>query len=242
MIKRLIKSFLDKAGVELTLKKNMWYLDAYEVQRRIITKTDPVIFDVGASEGSVVTKYKSMYPQAPIHAFEPQPDSFQKLKDVASAMKDVYCSNIALSNIQGKEIFYKTNAYAASSLLPPVRSGSFIDDHTGLAERYDVQLETLDNYTKSQSIRYIDILKMDVQGNELNILKGGEELLKNGAIGLIYTEIWFTRAYENQPFYEDIALYLRGFGYLPFGLYNLHRDLRLHGKNLWGDAIFVKNQ
>jgi FkbM family methyltransferase len=221
MIKRLIKGFLDKAGVELAFTKNLWYLDAFEVQKKIIGKTAPLIFDVGASEGSVVAKYKTIYPAAVIHAFEPQPDSFQKLKATVSAMKEIHCSNIALSEVRGKETFYKTSGYASSSLLTPVRTGSFIDDHTGLAERYDVQLETLDNYTKSRDIANIDILKMDTQGNELNILKGGEELLKRGAIGLIYTEIWFIKAYENQPFYEDIALYLRQFDYLPFGLYNI---------------------
>jgi FkbM family methyltransferase len=242
MIKRLLRGFLEKAGVELALKRNLWYQDAFEVQRKIIGKMDPLIFDVGASEGSVVAKYKTIYPAAVIHAFEPQPDSFQKLEAATSAMKEIYCSNIALSDRQGKETFYKTSGYASSSLLAPVRTGSFIDDHTGLAEKYDVQLETLDNYTRSGNIANIDILKMDTQGNELNILKGGEELLKRGAIGLIYSEIWFAKAYENQPFYEDIALYLRRFGYLPFGLYNIHRDLRLHGQNLWADAIFVKKE
>ena len=226
--------------MEVTLKKNLWYLDAFEVQKRIIGKAAPVIFDAGASEGSTVTKYKSLYPAAAIHAFEPQPDSFQKLRATVSAMKEIYCSNVALSAIQGTDIFYKTSGYAASSLLAPVRTGSFIDDHTGLAERYEVRLEKLDDYAKSRNIVHIDILKMDTQGNELNILKGGEELLKRGAISLIYTEVWFIKAYEDQPFYEDIALYLRQFDYLPFGLYNIHRDLRLNGKNLWADAIFVK--
>src|SRR5579863_9429922 len=90
MIKRLIKGFLGKAGVELSLKKNLWYLDAYEVQRRIVGKPAPLIFDVGASEGSVVSKYKTIYPSAVIHAFEPQPDSFQNLKATTSVLKEVY--------------------------------------------------------------------------------------------------------------------------------------------------------
>lgn len=237
----MIKGFLDKAGVEVTLKKNLWYLDPFEVQRKIIGKAAPVIFDVGASEGSTVSKYKALYPAAVIHAFEPQPDSFQKLRVSVSSMKGIHCSNVALSDRQGRDAFYKTSGYAASSLLAPVRTGSFIDDHTGLAERYEVELEKLDDYAASRNIVNIDILKMDTQGNELNILKGAERLLKRGAISLIYTEIWFIKAYEDQPFYEDIALFLRQFGYLPFGLYNIHRDLRLHGKNLWADAIFIRD-
>jgi FkbM family methyltransferase len=241
MIKKVVRTFLEALGVEVAFKKNLWYLDAYEVQKKMVKKSNPVIFDVGASDGSVVKKYKDIYPGAQIHAFEPQPDSFATLSQLASQLKDVHCNNIALSDVKGINTFYKTNSYPSSSLLPSIRSGSFVDQHTVLAEKYDVTLNTLNDYAESHNIEYIDILKMDVQGNELNILKGGDDLLKKGRIDIIYSEVWFTAAYENQPFYEDIALYLRSFGYLPFGLYNMHYDFKLKGKNLWADAIFLKN-
>lgn len=242
MVKKAIRNMLEAMNIEVSLKKNLWYIDAFEVQKRIVTKERPVIVDVGASEGSVVNKYKSIYPGAAIHAFEPQPDSFQKLKEMSSKIQGVYCNNLALSDIRGESIFYKTNSSPSSSLLTPARSGSFIDDHTEVTEKFAVRLDTLDNYAASQAIENIDILKMDVQGNELNVLKGSTRLLKEGAIELIYTEVWFTSAYEQQPFYEDIALYLRELQYYPFGLYNMHWDLKLNGKNLWADAIFTKNK
>ena len=242
MIKNFIRVLLDKAGVQLTLKKNLWYMDAYAVQKKIIDRKNPVIFDVGASEGSVVQLYKSIYPGASIHAFEPQPDSFAVLRKRVSGFEEVSCNNMALSDVRGEATFYKTQNYASSSLLPSIRSESFVDEHTTLAEKYNVELDTLDHYTESRSIETIDILKMDVQGNELNILKGGRELLKSGRIKVIYSEVWFIAAYDKQPFYEDIAIYLREFGYLPFGLYNMHWDLKQKGKNLWADAIFLKDR
>jgi len=240
MVKQAIRSLFSVFNVEFALRKNLWYMDAFAVQKRIITEARPVIFDVGASDGGVVAAYKRLYPGATIHAFEPQSESFEKLQTANAALKDVFYNNLALSDVEGSQAFYRTQQYASSSLLPPARSGSFIDDHTGLAETYEVKLETLDHYCAPRAIDKIDILKMDVQGNELNILKGSSAMLKKSAIRLIYSEVWFTKAYENQPFYEDIALYLREYGYQPFGLYNMHWDLKLNGKNLWADAIFVK--
>lgn len=240
MIKETVRHVLERFGIQMTLKKNLWYLDPYEIQRRIITKTDPVIFDVGASEGSVVQKYKGLYPGARIHAFEPQPDAFAILRQKTDGEKDVICTETALSDSTGKAMFHKARSGPASSLLPAVHSASFVDDHTRPAEQFEVTLETLDHYCEVRKIDRIDILKMDVQGNELNILKGGRQMLSADRISLIYSEVWFIAAYDRQPFYEDIALFLREFGYLPFGLYNMHWDLNQKGKNLWADAIFVQ--
>ena len=60
-------------------------------------------------------------------------------------------------------------------------------------------MSTLDEYALSKGIQHIDILKMDVQGSELNVLKGAENLLKSNKIDIIYSEVWFKAAYEGQP-------------------------------------------
>jgi len=238
----MIRKGFDSLGISFALKKNLWYLDAFEVQKRIVTADQPVIFDVGASEGSVTLKYLELYPSAIIHAFEPQPESFQQLNNRFSNSGNIYCHNMALAEKSELKKFYKTNEEASSSLLPSVQSGSFVDRHTIIAETYEVRSATLDDYCLDKGIEYIDILKMDVQGAELQVLKGGEKLLKENRINLIYAEVWFTEAYAGQPFYEDIALFLRNFGYRSFGLYNMHWDTKLNGKNLWADAIFINSK
>jgi FkbM family methyltransferase len=155
-------------------------------------------------------------------------------------MSNIYCNNLALSEKAGVQTFYKTQGEASSSLLPSAKSGTFVDHHTVLSETYEVKVDSLDNYAAANKINRIDILKMDVQGYELHVLQGAKDILSQQKVDLIYSEIWFTAAYQGQALYEDIALYLRNFGYCTFGIYNTHWDTAIHGRNLWGDAIFVK--
>ena len=56
-------------------------------------------------------------------------------------------------------------------------------------EEINVQTQKLDNFCSLNSIEKIDLLKLDVDGTEHEILLGAENLLSNGKIGLIYTEI-----------------------------------------------------
>ena len=59
----------------------------------------------------------------------------------------------------------------------------------------DINIVTLDNYCKENSINNIDILKLDVQGYEDECLKGAEKLLRNNKIKLIKLEIMFHNNY-----------------------------------------------
>ena len=52
-----------------------------------------------------------------------------------------------------------------------------------------INLDTLDNYTYSNKIEYIDILKLNVQGHEPNCLKGAQKILKASKINFIVVEI-----------------------------------------------------
>lgn len=58
-------------------------------------------------------------------------------------------------------------------------------------------------------IAHIDILKIDVQGHEYSVLKGGESLIALGAIGLVYFEYIHCPTYEDQA---DISTYLNFLG------------------------------
>ena len=57
----------------------------------------------------------------------------------------------------------------------------------------NVQTQTLDDFCLDEKIENIDVLKMDTEGNELNILKGAIRLLSENKINVIYTEISDTK-------------------------------------------------
>lgn len=243
-MKKLIHNFFDKIGLQLSIKKNLWYQNAFDVQQRIFgnRKNDKlVIFDVGASVGPIVRKYKELFPQSHIHAFEPLPDFFEQLIEYTKPLSaDVSYNNYGLYSSIGNVTFYNTESEVSSSILPPNNSGTWVDNHIVESKKLTIKTNTLDNYCAENNLDHIDILKMDIQGSELEVLKGAENLLMKKKIELIYCEIWFIQSYKNQPMFGEIAAYLEKFGYRIFGLYNTHYDMSLNGKCLWGDAIFVK--
>lgn len=235
-MKTLIRNQLEKWGIRINLKKNLWYLDSFELIKRISDNPEPVIFDVGACDGSSIIDFKKIFPKAEIYSFEPFPDTYTALASFSRNFEKVKSFQIALSNMDGKMDFYVNQSYATNSLLRPKITSSFIDDHTIPKDCIQVSTMKIDSFILENSIVQIDILKIDVQGGEKMVLEGAENTLFAKKIKFIYIEIWFIEGYIGQPLYHDVASFLAQFGYYPFGIYNMH--YRKDGHFLWGDAIF----
>jgi hypothetical protein len=93
-----------------------------------------------------------------------------------------------------------------------------------IKETLSVEIKKLDDYLQVKEIPHIDLLKMDVQGYELKVLKGAEKSLKAKAIKVIYTEINFLDAYRGQGDFTEITDYLKTCGYHLVGIY--HQSFR----------------
>lgn len=232
----LIKNSLQKFGINLSLQKNLWYLEPYKLMRKFIQKDDPIIFDIGACDGYTSKVFKNIFKDARIFAFEPFPNSFELLKKNVALLKNVSAHQYALSNTMGTQEFFVNRSKATNSLLPARDTNSFMDDHVVFENNISVQTTTLDNFVNEHNINEIDILKLDVQGGEKLVFEGAKETLLNHKAKIIYCEIWFIEGYHGQPLYHDVAHLLHQFGYVPFGVYHIH--YRNDGHQLWGDALF----
>ena len=88
----------------------------------------------------------------------------------------------------------------------------------------EIQVDTvsLDYFVKAANIDRIDFIKIDVQGAELEIFRGGERSLKD--VVAIVTEVEFEPIYVGQTIYEDVSIYLREQGFA------FHKFLGLAGR------------
>lgn len=75
------------------------------------------IIDVGAAIGEYSKSARLIFPDARIYAFEPIPESFKKLEDVAGKIKNMQCHNVALSDEEGETEFHLNEFSFSSSLL-----------------------------------------------------------------------------------------------------------------------------
>ena len=212
-------------------------MEAYEAQKKLIPHAK-VIFDVGAYIGDVTHKYLTMYSDADVWAFEPNPESYDKLRERYNMNPRVFHTCGALSDVSGEKMYFSNRAAYTGSLLSVVDKANIWVKSKELtpAEKYNVDTMTIDEVCHLGFIERIDILKLDTQGSELMVLQGAKSLLARHAIGLIYTEVMFVPIYSQQAKFHDMCAFLDAYGYQFYNIY----DIREHyGRAKWADVIFV---
>jgi hypothetical protein len=89
------------------------------------------------------------------------------------------------------------------------------------------------NWCKQNVIDKIDIIWIDVQGAELNVFKGGENILKNTKV--IFTEVGLKAYYEGHSLKKDIDNYL-----LNLGFKEISDSFELNGFDYEANTIYIK--
>lgn len=142
------------------------------------------IFDVGAHTGEWLELLREHSSQAKVYCFEPSETSFQVLSKKADPQTT--CVQQALGIHEG------------TAELTAETSGDSQSHITASSENTTtVSMTTVDAFCKKHNIQKIDLLKMDVEGYELNVLRGAREMLQKGAIERIQFE--FGSLSEEQP-------------------------------------------
>lgn len=150
---------------------------------KYLNEKSPVIFDVGANLGDWTKIVLQINPSSQIHAFEPSKKTFAMLA-ANNFAENVRLNNFGLGSESGQREFFSAGDDSTVSSL--YNRGEIINSDT--LEKEIVNLETVDEYCLNNNIESINFLKIDVEGNELEVLRGGEQLLKSGRIAVMQIE------------------------------------------------------
>ena len=101
-----------------------------------------------------------------------------------------------------------------------------------------IKIETLEYFCSKNKIQKIDLLKIDTEGFEINVLKGAENMLRNGNVSFIYCETGFQKSNLRNTYFPELCEYLAEKGYYFFGLYQMDYHDWKRGNHL-GNALFV---
>lgn len=196
-----------------------------------------VVVDVGAAD-----RFKDLprlAPCAELHLVEPRQETTEPNQ---GGFARIVQHNVALAGAVGERTLHLTANGYASSMLPP---------NVDVIERWrpecilpvtgEVKLQciTLDDLAQRAGITTIDYLKLDTQGTELEIMRGGAETLTNTSV--IRVEVEFIPLYQGQPLYGEVSSFLHehGFDFIDFS-----DGERFGGpdraKRIWADALFVR--
>jgi len=146
-----------------------------------------VVFDVGANCGDylqlALTELANR--QTVIHAFEPSSAAFAELEKRFGGKSGIVLNNLALGDKPGQQTLYYDKP---GSELSSLHSRKL--DHHGIdfSGSELVQVDTLDEYCHTCGVERIDLLKLDVEGHELSVLKGAAQMFKRLAIGMVSFE------------------------------------------------------
>lgn len=240
LLKKNIQRIFNSFGYEIQ-KKNL--SDNFEILKKLINKTENLkFFDIGANEGRWIDSANKYFKNPIIHAFEPSEKEFQILKDKYSNQKNIILNNYALGEIKdekyfninykgGLNSFYDVNQKTNWFKRQKNNKKEFNEKFTLKKEK--VNINTIDDYFKSENIDSIDIVKMDTQGYEPKVLEGALNSLKSKKIKTILTEIIISDVYKSNVSFFEIEKNLISNGYKLVSLDD-------HG-NLFNKAIFQLN-
>lgn len=223
-MKQLIKKVANAFGYEIRRQGVDPRHDPFFQQKSLLKGlAAPVIFDVGASVGSVTGLYRHLWPNATIHAFEPFPESFRTLKATFASDRLIHAHELGFAERAGSLSLNVNNVPDTSSLLPSDAAGSSFWGKTILdtVQQVDVEIATVDAFCQNNNIGQIDILKIDTQGAEARVLRGADMMLREKRISCVYAEVILVPTYQGQGKFHEILKLLDDHCYSLFSIYNL---------------------
>ena len=242
-MKKIVNRYLSRLGVEMhgvgymqKLKNSKGEKSPWIKQQQLLGNKAKVVFDVGANRGNTTRKYEKAFPQAYIHAFEPFPASCKAFEKKHRDNTRIKLNKIGLSSEIGVSTMNINKSVDTNSLLESKKIGASSDRSCQTEAQMEIEISTIDEYCRSMAIDQIDILKLDVQGLELEVLKGANRMISENKIQLIYAETFFKEQYVDQALFHDIAAFLYGHNYILQDIYDPYYSAETL---LWCDSLFL---
>jgi FkbM family methyltransferase len=217
--------------------------------------------DVGSRQG-FRRQWQALGPYGSLVGFEPDQQECARLNAAATAGAERY-EPVALAAGVGEATLHLTADPESASLYPP--SLEAIRRHPELWRHEPrgtttVTTTTLDAWAASSGAAPIDVLKIDVQGAELDVLRGAEASLRS--VRALELEVEFQQLYVGQPLFGEVDAFLREHGFVLWrlrdiahcGLTSSHRDepdfivggaadtTRVGGQISWANAVYVRRE
>jgi FkbM family methyltransferase len=164
--------------------------------------------DIGAYEGEWALSFTEVFPAVKILMLEAQSAKSQKLEVLSNLNPNLSYHIALLSSEDGKKLHFSEDETAS-------HIATFADEHTK-----NIISESLDEILKRKHLSFPDFLKLDVQGFEIEVLKGGKESLNNAEFCLLEVTMLDL---DNTPLVLEVMNYMDVYG---FQLYDITQLLR----------------
>ena len=181
---------------------------------KTILKPGDIVIDVGAYVGWYsLLSGKLVGQKGKVYAFEPSPTYLKRFIDniKLNNLRNIKTFNLAVSNKNSNVSFYQ--AGSGSSIIKQAA-----ELHIGKKiKQIQVKSITLNTFVAKEKISRINLIKIDVEGWELQVLKGASNILKKKNAPTLMVEVIDGQWKKWIPSTADaLFIYLKSFGYVPY--------------------------
>lgn len=189
------------------------YIDSLELLEMCRLLGIETIYDIGANVGTWSLLAKSIFPQASIQAFEPLESCREAFLRNTALVDGIDFHGVALGPDDRVATMHIGAITDTSSLLPPCDQADFKE-----AAARELPVRSLDAFVVANKIPEPDLLKLDVQGYELEVLKGAPMMLRRAKA--VLCEVSFVPLYKGQCLFADVVTFmsLAGFSLRAFAV------------------------
>lgn len=210
-----------------------WYQFTGPINRYLLWQSpyfkslDPtLIVDVGANTGEFLMHARRAFPRAKVLAFEPHPDAVKAITERYKGDQQILVEPVGLGSQSGTATLFVTDFSPGSSVVAkPV----------GQYQEVPISIRRLDDYCQYIPAIGKILIKIDVEGFELEVLKGGESFLQKAHY--LYLEARTTKAIGCS--FEEIYLHLKPLGWQYVGAFD--SVFASSGELLYFDALFERD-
>ena len=228
--------------VRLATRRTYWKPLKHRVAAAIehesvsFTHSFRTIIDVGAHHGQFALFASHQYPNARLHCVEPLPEALPKLEAVLPRGRAVI-HRFAAARASGFRDYHVSRCSDSSSLLAITDLYTTAFPGTEQARTAVVECRRLDQFLAPDDLDQPCLLKIDVQGSELEVLEGAQGIF--GCIDEVLVECSFVEFYRGQALIDDVVSYLRARGFRLTGVFSVVRDAI--GQCLQADVLFARD-
>jgi FkbM family methyltransferase len=194
------------------------------------------VVDAGAHYGGFSQIAHFILPHATIVAFEPVPETYDQLLASIKKRQSIVAHNVALGSETGESTMFINTFDQASSLLAPDNVQEKMWPKHHYLSRISVPVRTLDNFDLHNGSSGKFFIKADIQGSELELLKGASNTLLNTK--LLRLEVSFAKLFDNGPLFGEVVTFLEQ---RQFRFHSIARTIKIESASIpvQADVIFV---
>ena len=238
-LKRAVQRLLRPAGyqlVKISRQKAAAARPAPEPWSWLETLGIGTLVDVGANTGQFARHFRELRPDCLVYSFEPLRECFEELEATMRG-PGFTAFNVALGESEGETTIMRSGFSPSSSLLAMETAHKDLYPFSAAITPETVALRRLDSYLDDIAIRDGLLVKIDVQGAEAQVLKGGRRLLSRA--DAVIAEVGYLPLYRGQATIQQIAELLDGCGLAFMGI--VDQIVRSpDALPVYGDALFVR--